>query len=150
MGEAMSARKIVIVEDDPEIGRALMVRLRAAGYEVRIATDGSSGVKTVVEEDPDLVLLDISMPAGGGFFVAENMQRRPALSHVPIVFITASKAPGLREKAVHSGAAAFLEKPFRSEELLETIERALAGGPSAGQAVLGDDLIGGQGSRTPV
>lgn len=139
----MPSRKIVIVEDDPDIGKVLRVRLKAAGYEVRIATDGASGIKAVVDEDPDLVLLDISMPAGGGFFVAENMKRRPALSHVPIVFITASKAPGLRERARELGAAAFLEKPFRSEVLLETLEDAMAGGSSAAQAVLGDDLIGG-------
>ncbi|NNM33102.1 MAG: response regulator [Gemmatimonadetes bacterium] len=138
----MSARKIVLVEDDQQIGRALTIRLKAAGYEVRIATDGSSGIKAVVDENPDVILLDISMPAGGGFFVAENVQRRPALSHIPIVFITASKAPGLRKRAFELGAAAFLQKPFRGEELLQTIEEAIAGTTSAAQSVLGDDVIG--------
>lgn len=145
----MSGRKIVVVEDDQDIGRALTVRLKAAGYEVRIATDGSSGIKAVVDENPDVILLDISMPAGGGFFVAENVQRRPALSHIPIVFITASKAPGLRAKAFELGATAFLQKPFRSEELLQTIEDAIAGGASAAQAVLGDDVIGRNASVQP-
>jgi len=117
--------KILLVEDDPRITRALTVRLEAAGYEVAAAQDGSTGLTTAVREHPDLLLLDISMPGGGGFFIAEHAPHRAPLSGVPIVFITASKAPELRKRARELGAVGFIEKPYRSENMLELIGDAL-------------------------
>src|SRR2546426_11236994 len=67
-------KRILIVEDDERIARALAVRLRAAGYETRMAHDGLAGFRAAVVEKPDLVLLDISLPAGDGFMVAERIQ----------------------------------------------------------------------------
>ena len=123
----MSGIKILIVEDDPRIAKALSVRLKSAGYEVATAADATGGVQALVREKPDLVLLDISMPGGGGFFVAENMARRPAFSATPVIFITASKAPDIRERAMSLDPAAFIEKPFKSHELMAVIEATLAG-----------------------
>jgi len=121
----MDRSKILIVEDDPRISKALGIRLRAAGYEVVTAGDGAGGVAALTTHRPDLILLDISMPAGGGFFVAENLMKRPALASTPIIFVTATKAPGVRERAEEFFPAAYVEKPFDSEELLETISSVL-------------------------
>ena len=118
-------KKILIVEDDKRIVMALNIRLRAQGYEVCAAYDAMLAMTLAMEHRPDLVLLDISMPGGDGFLVAERLQSAVVTSGVPIIFLTALKQEGLREKAMELGAEAFFEKPFESEELLVAIEAAL-------------------------
>ncbi len=118
-------KKILIVEDDKRIVMALNVRLRAQGYEVCAAYDAMLAMTLAMEHKPDLVLLDISMPGGDGFLVAERLQNSVVTSGVPIIFLTALKQEGLREKAMELGAEAFFEKPFESDELLAAIEAAL-------------------------
>lgn len=123
--DAKARRRILIVEDDQRITRALTIRLEAAGYEVLVAQDGSTGLTAAVREEPDLLLLDISMPAGGGFFIAEHAPERAQLAGVPIVFITASKAPELRKRARELGAVGFIEKPYKSRQMLSMIDDAI-------------------------
>lgn len=120
-------KKILVVEDDKDISRALSIRLRAAAYEVFIAQDAVQGVSMANKHMPDLMLLDISMPAGSGFSVAERVQDLANTAGTPMIFITASKEPELREKAMELGAAAYFEKPFDSEQLLESIEQVMTG-----------------------
>jgi DNA-binding response OmpR family regulator len=118
--------KILIVEDDHKIALALSARLTSSGYETTVASDALSGVATAVKLQPDLVLLDISMPAGNGFSVAERIKALIA-KPIPFIFLTASKMPGLREKADALGAAGFFEKPYDSATLLAAIRRVLPG-----------------------
>jgi two-component system response regulator ArlR len=121
-------KKILIVEDDQNIARALSIRLKNAGYEVSVAHDALSGIESAVKKVPDLVLLDISLPAGNGFTVAERIQSL-VLTATPLIFLTASNEPGLRNKAKDSGAAAFFRKPYEFDDLLGAIQVALAGTP---------------------
>jgi DNA-binding response OmpR family regulator len=116
--------KILIVEDDRKIGISLSLRLKSAGYEASLAQDALMGVNMAVKNPPDLLLLDISMPAGDGFQVAERV-RALVSSIVPIIFLTASKQPSFRTRAAAFGPAGFFEKPFKSNELLAAIETAL-------------------------
>jgi DNA-binding response OmpR family regulator len=122
-------KKILIVEDDRNIARSLEVRLKSEGYEVAIAGDAMTGVNSALKFRPDLVLLDISLPAGSGFSVAERLQRLLA-TMMPFIFLTASKQPGVREKAKELGASGFFEKPYDGEELLAAIRRAFGGTPA--------------------
>lgn len=116
--------KVLIVEDDRNIAKALAVRLRAAGLEVLMAGDALSGLDMTVRQQPDLVILDIGLPAGSGLTVAERIQTLvPKLT--PIIFLTASRQPGLRERAMQLGPVDYLEKPYDAEKLLEAIARAL-------------------------
>lgn len=116
--------KILIVEDDRNIAKALAVRLRAAGLEVIMAYDALSGLDMALRQQPDLVILDIGLPAGSGLSVAERIQNLiPRLT--PIIFLTASRQPGLRERAMQLGPVDYLEKPYDAEKLLEAIARAL-------------------------
>ena len=119
-------KKILIVEDDRKIAMTLALRLRTSGYEVSIAYDALSGLNTAVKLRPDLVLLDISMPAGDGFSVAERIQSLVP-SFTPFIFLTASKRSEFRQKAGELGAAAFFEKPYDAKELLATINKTLGG-----------------------
>ena len=124
----LTLKHILIIEDDEKIARSLSLRLQAAGYQTTIATDGLSGVKAAAERTPDLVLLDISLPAGDGFTVAERIQ-----THIPtptsIIFLTASKRPEFRQRALELGAAGFFEKPFEAQDLLASIRRSFADSP---------------------
>jgi DNA-binding response OmpR family regulator len=122
-------KKILIVEDDPNISRALSIRLKSSGYEVKVAADALSAVEIALKITPDLVLLDISLPAGDGFTVAERIQSLLPTA-TPLIFLTASKQPGLRERASKLGAAAFFQKPYDAANLLEAIKLAIAGVPA--------------------
>jgi len=118
-------KKILIVEDDPRIGFSLSIRLNAAGYEALLAQDALMAVSMAVKSQPDLLLLDISMPAGNGFQVAERVQALVS-SAPPVIFLTASSQPSFRARAAELRAAAFFEKPFRGDELLDAIETAFS------------------------
>lgn len=119
-------KKVLVVEDDVDINKALTIRLRAAGYEVFSAQDGLLGTCAARREHPDVMVLDISMPAGDGFSIVERVRSIPEMAHTPFIFITASKKRELKERALELGAAAFFEKPYESEELLTAIEKAAA------------------------
>ncbi len=121
----MKVKKVLVVEDDKKISTALAVRLRAAGYEVVAAYDAVLAVTIAVKHRPDLILLDISMPGGDGFAVAEKVQNLASTVGVPMIFLTASKQPGLREKAMELGAVGFFEKPYEAADLLAAIQEAL-------------------------
>src|SRR5262249_53307950 len=92
----------------------------AVGYGIIVATDGFSGLKMALTHKPNLILLDIMMPVGMGFSVAERLKDL-GLGDVPIIFITASKRAGLRKTAHRLGAAGFFEKPYDAEELLAAV-----------------------------
>ena len=119
-----SAKKILIVEDDRKIAMALALRFKSAGYDTTLAYDALSGVSTAARLCPDLVLLDISMPAGNGFSVAERV-KGTAAKPTPIIFLTASKQPGFRERAMELGAAGYFEKPYEAEDLLAAVHRQI-------------------------
>ena len=116
-------KTILIIEDDPKAAKALAVRLEAAGYDVLTAADGVQGVRLALDHRPDLIISDIWLPAGIGLS-----------GNIPVVFMTASKLPGLKEAAMQLGAAAYFEKPYDPEALLRTITEIIdrtANHPSA-------------------
>jgi DNA-binding response OmpR family regulator len=115
-------KKILIVEDDQKIAMALMIRLKANGYNPFVAFDALSGAGQGRTFKPDLILLDISMPGGNGFQLAETFHRIPETCETPIIFITASKNPDLLQKAMDAGAMGLFEKPFDTDKLLSMIE----------------------------
>ena len=98
-------KKILVVEDDKKIVRALAIRLKAAGYEVLTAPDGFEGLKLAVSFQPDLIISDIWMPVGLGLSIAQRLQElAPGL---PVIFITSGREQGLEETAKQLGAVAF-------------------------------------------
>lgn len=102
--------------------KVLIVRLRTAGYQVTLAYDAVMAQTVAATNKPDLVVLDISMPGGDGFEVAERLSHSMV---APFIFITASKKPGLRLRAMELGAVDYLEKPFEAEQLLAAVYAAL-------------------------
>jgi DNA-binding response OmpR family regulator len=101
---------------------ALVIRLKANGYNASIAPDAIAGASQARAIKPDLILLDISLPAGDGFQLAETFLRMPETNGTPVIFITASKDPELMQKVMQLGAIGLFEKPFDTEKLLGSID----------------------------
>lgn len=118
-------KKILIVDDERDIVKALMIRLQSKGYEVVVAYDGAQGVFMAHKENPDLILLDIRMPAGDGFSVAEKLKQSEETRAIPIIFLTGSPERNAEGRAMELGARFYIKKPYDPEELLDAMERAL-------------------------
>lgn len=122
-------RKILIVDDERDIVKGLTIRLQGAGYEVVAAFDGAQAIFVAHKENPDLILLDIRMPAANGFSVAEKLKHSANTSSIPVIFLTGSPERNSEEKAISLGARFYVKKPYDPEELLDAIKRALAKDP---------------------
>ncbi len=121
----MSKLKILIIDDDNDIRRALHIRLRAHGFDTVFATDGLSATNTALKEAPDLILLDLGLPAGDGFVVMERLQKNTKLSCIPVIVLTARESRGNEEKARAAGCCAFFQKPADNDDLISAIDKAL-------------------------
>lgn len=123
----MVKKKILIIDDDRDIRLALSARLRAEGYDTAFAQDGVTAVSVGRNEAPDLILLDLGLPAGDGFVLIERFKNIANLAHVPVIVLTARNAAENKQRALKAGAAAFFQKPADNDELLEAIERFSGG-----------------------
>ena len=133
----MNRKKILVVDDNPVIISTLSMKLKAAGYDVVTAIDGSEAVSAARKEKPNLILLDISFPpdvahGGGvqwdGFIIIEWLRRIEEAKNVPVIVITGSETEKYRQRALALGAVAFFQKPVDNEGLLEVIKKALSEG----------------------
>jgi len=122
-------KKILIIEDDKKIAAALEIRLRGAGYDVATVSDCLTGLSSAVETRPDLIISDIWLPDAVGLLIAERL-KTVGCGETPVIFITASKKHDLWKLAQEAGAAAFFEKPYDSDKLLNAISCALEQPPT--------------------
>jgi len=122
--------KILVVDDDAHSRTELTTWLRADRYQVSTATDAITAMVTARRVDPDLVILDLTLPAGGGFAVLEQLRAHKPSSPVPVIIMTARVPQSNRRRALDAGAVAFLQKPVNHDELLQTV-RAHVGKPLA-------------------
>jgi two-component system KDP operon response regulator KdpE len=121
-------QKVLIVEDDSDLRRALTIRLRSSGYDIVSADDGVCAVSTALAEKPDLVLLDLGLPAGNGFQVLDHFNMLPDLCNTPVVVLSGRDPRVAEPEARKYGISAFLRKPVDNAILLTTIAEALADG----------------------
>lgn len=127
----MPKQKILVVDDDPDLVRALRLRLKANNYDITTASDGYTAIATAQKERPDLIVLDLGLPAGDGFVVLDRLQNSDALAGVPVIVLSARDPQGNEERALKAGAAAFFQKPADNEELLNVIRVSLPRGEAA-------------------
>ena len=121
---AGSRKRILLVDDDPEIIESLRFALTARGYEILVARDGNQGLATAEREDPDLVILDMMMPKRSGFLVLEKLRRtRPVPMRV--IMITANEGSRHKAYAEMLGVDDYIRKPFAMDRLLESVDRLL-------------------------
>jgi len=121
----MPTPRILIVDDDPDLRQALRLRLRANHYDTVSAVDGYSAIAQAYKEQPDLIILDLGLPAGDGYVVLDRLQRDDRLSTIPVVVLTARDPQSNEQCVLQSGAAAFFQKPADNAELLEVIRTTL-------------------------
>ena len=119
-------KTVLLIDDDNIFLLTIGVRLKGMGYTVCTAKDAASAISVVRKTSPDVIVLDVSLPAGDGFLVAERLQNLIASATTPIIFVSASEKPGLRERAMKLGAVAFFTKPFDATTLADAIESALS------------------------
>jgi DNA-binding response OmpR family regulator len=125
----MDSKKILIVDDDPDIRQGMHVRLKANHYDTFFAADAFSGVAEARKHRPDLIILDLGLPAGDGFVVMERLQKVPFLAVIPIIVVSARNGLGNQKRAFDAGARAFLQKPVADAEFLAVIRQALGEPP---------------------
>src|SRR5271154_4810887 len=127
----MPIPKILVVDDDPDLVRAMRLRLRANNYEVTTASDGYAAIAQAQKERPALIILDLGLPVGDGFVVLERLQSSDLLSGVPVIVLSARDPQVNEERALKAGAAAFFQKPADNDELLNVIRVSI--GPGTAQ-----------------
>ena len=121
-------KSVLLVDDDNTLLLGIGVRLKSMGYELFTSKDAVGAVSAVVKNKPDVVVLDLSLPGGDGFLVAGRLRNLVGSAATPIIFITSSEDPDLRDRALKLGAAAFMIKPFGATALADAIETALSPG----------------------
>jgi len=118
---------IFVVEDDEDIARLISHNLQAAGFEVQSFVSGASVLTEAARELPSLILLDIMLPGADGFELCRQIRQTPALSTVPIIFLTAKTSEADRVKGLELGGDDYITKPFSPRELVARIRSVLRG-----------------------
>jgi DNA-binding response OmpR family regulator len=119
------ARRVLIADDEPNIVTSLEYLMVRSGFEVRVARDGNEALAAVQEFAPDLVLLDVMMPAHSGYEVAQRIREHPQWSAIKIVMLTAKGRDTEVSKGLAVGADAYVTKPFSTRELVALVARML-------------------------
>jgi two-component system, cell cycle response regulator DivK len=124
--------KILLVEDN-ELNRDMLTRrLTRRGYEVIVAVDGEQGVRLAQEQDPELILMDMSLPIMDGWEATRQLKGTPGTDTIPIIALTAHAMVGVREKALEAGCDEYDTKPIDLPRLLGKIQSLLAGRSAQG------------------
>lgn len=122
MGEL---KRILIVDDDEDLRRGLNARLRASGYDTVYAFDAVTALMSAKKQRPDLVVLDLGLPAGDGFKVLERMSALGDVAQIPVIVLSARPAAEAAEQAMELGAKAYFQKPANNEKFMAEIDRCL-------------------------
>jgi two-component system KDP operon response regulator KdpE len=126
--QQIPAKRILVVDDEPQIARVLRRSLAARGYEVQAADEGEEALETFNSWTPDLVITDLSMPNMGGL---ELCRRIRAVSQAPIIVLSVKGEERAKVEALDAGADDYVTKPFGMDELLARVRAALRRAPSA-------------------
>ena len=119
------AKRVLVVDDEPNIVLSLEFLMRRAGFEVTVARSGGEALKALEGPPPDLVLLDVMMPEFDGYEVCERIRARPEWRATKIIMLTARGREAERERGLALGADAYVTKPFSTRELVEQVKRML-------------------------
>ena len=121
----MSQKKILVVDDDPDVRLGLQVRLNANHYDVVCAGDGVASISEALKHMPDLMILDLGLPAGDGFSVLERMKANEKLASIPVIVLSGQDRVINRDRAIRAGAKTFLQKPMEHGKLMAVIRLIL-------------------------
>lgn len=120
-------KRLLVVEDDMVLQKALSSYLTAENFEVLCAGDGETGLSMAIQEKPDLILLDIVLPKKDGYQVLQEVKAHPEVNHIPIVLLTNLGSIADVEKALEMGATTYLVKSdYKLEEVTEKVKDILS------------------------
>ena len=122
MSDAQEAFRVLVVDDDPDMGAYLGLLLTKEGMRADIVADGDSAMMRVMTEPPDLILLDVMMPGLTGFEICERLKSEETTALIPIVLVTGLEDTESRVRGIESGADDFLSKPVKREELVARVK----------------------------
>ena len=120
----MADKKVLLVDDDPDLVKLVGAWLRGEGYDVVSAGDTMSCLQMARREDPDVIVLDLGLPAGGGLVALERLKMNAQFSHIPVVVLTGEESAKVAEEAQSKGAASYVHKSGSKEGLLLAVHRA--------------------------
>lgn len=117
--------KVLVVDDEPNILLSLEFLMEQAGFTVSTAEDGESALEQISQIEPDLVLLDISLPGISGFDVLEQLRKDSRFTRLPVIMLTAHGREVEREKGMALGADDYITKPFSTQALVQKVRTLL-------------------------
>ena len=118
--------RIVFCEDEEQIRKLIEVAMRSTAHSIELHVNGREGLEAIERDAPELIVTDLAMPEMGGFALADAVHARPALTHIPIMFVTASVQRGDVARFGEHGAAGYIAKPFSPRALREKIDELIA------------------------
>jgi OmpR family response regulator RpaB len=117
--------KIMIIEDDLDTVKVLHKRLTLKGFEVIVAQDAYQGIALIHKTQPDLIILDLMLPAGGGQAVLKSLRLSDQIGYIPVIVLTGITDPEYKKKVLSDGVDAYIEKPYDPDYLITTINNLL-------------------------
>ena len=118
-------KRILAVDDEPHILKLVAFSLKSGGYEVLEATDGLSAISVAQAEHPDLILLDVMMPALDGYEACRRLKADPATADIPVIMLTAKTQAAEQTTGREAGAEDYIKKPFTPKDLVAQVREFL-------------------------
>jgi DNA-binding response OmpR family regulator len=118
-------KRILVIDDEVEIVKAIQIRLEQAGYETLVAHDGMEGLEKARKEKPDLIILDLMLPKMDGYKLCALLKRDKKYNHIPIMMLTAHDREMYKKMGMEMGADAYITKPFQYEMVLAKMKELL-------------------------
>ena len=118
-------KKVLLVDDEPNILLSLEFLMQRAGYQIETAADGDAALACIAANPPDLVLLDVNMPKRDGFDVCQTLRANPDWAAVRVIMLTAKGRDVEREKGIALGADDYITKPFSTQDVVEKVKAIL-------------------------
>jgi len=115
------SKRILAVDDEPHILKLVSFSLRAKGFDVLEATDGLSAIEIAETEQPDLILMDVMMPALDGYEACRRIKANPKTAHIPVVMLTAKTQVAEQKAGLDAGALDYVCKPFTPKDLVAQV-----------------------------
>jgi DNA-binding response OmpR family regulator len=119
-------KRVLIVDDEPEIGRILAMILHAAGFDAAAVNGGQAALARLAEAPADLIILDVVMPAPDGFETLRRLREAPATARLPVIMLTANADDTAHARAIDLGADDFIAKPFEAADTVARVRALLA------------------------
>ena len=121
----MPQSTVLIVDDDPVARHIAHTALKAAGFNTAVAVDALNALMQTQKSKPDLVLLDLGLPAGGGFVYLQRKATMPAIALIPVLVISGQDRASSEQRAIEGGASAYMEKPVTGDAIVSKVRELL-------------------------